>query len=103
MPYYLGALAVLSVLGLGTSVFFAAINTLLQTSSTDELRGRITSISSFVLFGCMPVGSIIMSIALKYASVQNILIVVGVIYLICSFTVVSSKDLSTIEIDKHHD
>ena len=51
MPFYYGALIVLAILGFSTSTFFAATNTFLQTSAPDELRGRITSISSFILFG----------------------------------------------------
>ncbi|HXS69090.1 MAG TPA: MFS transporter [Candidatus Polarisedimenticolia bacterium] len=55
--FYL-ALALLAVAGWGMLLFFATTNTLLQTSSSDEMRGRVMGIWALVFGGMMPVGGL---------------------------------------------
>ena len=39
-------------------LFFATINTLLQTSASDEMRGRVMGIWALVFGGMMPLGGL---------------------------------------------
>jgi len=55
--YYL-ALALLAVGGWGMLLFFATTNTVLQTSASDEMRGRVMGIWALVFGGMMPVGGL---------------------------------------------
>jgi MFS family permease len=55
--FYL-ALVLLAVAGWGMLLFFATTNTLLQTSSSDEMRGRVMGIWALVFGGMMPVGGL---------------------------------------------
>lgn len=53
------ALAALSVAGFFLTISFSGINTLLQHTTPDHLRGRIMSIFSTAFMGLAPVGSLI--------------------------------------------
>src|SRR5215469_5732746 len=55
--YYL-ALGLLAVGGWGMLLFFAPTNTVLQTSASDEMRGRVMGIWALVFGGMMPVGGL---------------------------------------------
>lgn len=55
--YYL-ALACLGVGGWGMLLFFSTINTLLQTSSSDEMRGRVMGIWALIFGGMTPLGGL---------------------------------------------
>jgi MFS family permease len=55
--YYL-ALALLAIGGWGMLLFFATTNTVLQTSASDEMRGRVMGIWALVFGGMMPVGGL---------------------------------------------
>jgi MFS family permease len=52
------SLLVLLAAGMSHILIFNLCNSLVQTFSPDELRGRIMSIYSFVFFGLMPVGAL---------------------------------------------
>jgi MFS family permease len=51
-------LACLTVGGLGMMLYFAVTNTLIQTSASDEMRGRVMGIWALVFGGMMPVGAL---------------------------------------------
>lgn len=55
---YFLALALLAVGGWGMLLFFATTNTVLQTSASDEMRGRVMGIWALVFGGMMPVGGL---------------------------------------------
>jgi MFS family permease len=55
--YYV-ALVLLAVGGWGMLLFFATTNTSLQTSASDEMRGRVMGIWALVFGGMMPVGGL---------------------------------------------
>lgn len=52
------ALALLAVGGWGMLLFFSTTNTLLQTSASDEMRGRVMGIWALIFGGMMPVGGL---------------------------------------------
>jgi predicted MFS family arabinose efflux permease len=54
------ALVLQVVLGLGTMVFVSSSNVLMQTLSTDEVRGRSMSVYSMILLGLVPAGTLFM-------------------------------------------
>src|SRR5262249_25140420 len=55
--YYL-ALALLAIAGWGMLLYFSTTNTLIQTSVSDEMRGRVMGIWALVFGGMMPVGGL---------------------------------------------
>lgn len=55
--YYL-ALVVLALAGWGMLLFFSTTNTLLQTSASDEMRGRVMGIWTLVFGGTTPLGGL---------------------------------------------
>jgi MFS family permease len=55
--YYL-ALACLAVGGWGMLLFFSTVNTLLQTSASDQMRGRVMGIWALVFGGTTPIGGL---------------------------------------------
>ena len=55
---YYWALACLAIGGWGMLLFFATVNTLLQTSASDEMRGRVMGIWALVFGGMMPLGGL---------------------------------------------
>jgi predicted MFS family arabinose efflux permease len=52
------ALILLAVAGWGMMLFFSTTNTLLQTSASDKMRGRVMGIWALVFGGMMPVGGL---------------------------------------------
>jgi predicted MFS family arabinose efflux permease len=55
--YYL-ALLLLALAGWGMLLFFSTVNTLLQTSVSDEMRGRVMGIWTLVFGGTTPIGAL---------------------------------------------
>ena len=51
-------LACLAVGGCGMLLYFATTNTLIQTSVSDEMRGRVMGIWALVFGGMTPVGGL---------------------------------------------
>jgi predicted MFS family arabinose efflux permease len=52
------ALLLLAIGGWGMLLFFSTVNTLLQTNSSVQMRGRVMSIWALVFGGMMPVGGL---------------------------------------------
>jgi MFS family permease len=57
-PTYLVSMICLCVAGWGMMLFFSTINTAIQTSVPDHMRGRIMGIWAVVFGGMMPLGSL---------------------------------------------
>jgi MFS family permease len=55
---YCLALLFLAIAGWGMMLFFATTNTLLQTSASDEMRGRVMGIWALVFGGMLPIGGL---------------------------------------------
>lgn len=53
------SLAMLVVVGAGQMIFLNTTNALVQEHITDDMRGRVMGLYSLVLFGSMPLGSLI--------------------------------------------
>jgi MFS family permease len=64
------ALAVLTVGGWGMLMFFSTTNTLLQTSSSDEMRGRVMGIWALVFGGMTPLGALEAGTLSQFAGVR---------------------------------
>jgi MFS family permease len=67
--YYL-ALACLAIGGWGMLLFFSTSNTLLQTSASDEMRGRVMGIWTLVFGGMMPLGGLEAGVVSHYLGVR---------------------------------
>ena len=67
--FYL-ALVLLAVAGWGMLLFFSTINTLLQISSSDEMRGRVMGIWALVFGGMMPIGGLEAGAFSKYFGIR---------------------------------
>jgi MFS family permease len=64
------ALACLAVGGWGLLLFFSTVNTLLQTSSSDQMRGRVMGIWALVFGGTTPVGGLLAGTLSHYFGVS---------------------------------
>lgn len=67
--YYL-ALACLALAGWGMLLFFSTTNTLLQTSASDEMRGRVMGIWTLVFGGTTPLGGLEAGMVSHYLGVR---------------------------------
>jgi MFS family permease len=63
---YAVALACLAVGGWGMLLYFSTTNTLIQTSVSDAMRGRVMGIWALVFGGMMPVGGIEVGVLSQY-------------------------------------
>src|SRR5438477_8928377 len=68
--YYL-ALLCLGIAGWGMLLFFSTINTLLQTSASDAMRGRVMGIWALVFGGMTPLGGLEAGTFSHYLGVQG--------------------------------
>jgi MFS family permease len=67
--YYL-ALVILALAGWGMLLFFSTTNTLLQTSASDEMRGRVMGIWTLVFGGTTPFGGLEAGLVSHYLGVR---------------------------------
>jgi predicted MFS family arabinose efflux permease len=67
--YYL-ALALLGLAGWGMLLFFSTTNTLLQTSASDQMRGRVMGIWTLVFGGTTPLGGLEAGMVSHYLGVR---------------------------------
>lgn len=67
--YYV-ALVCLAVGGWGMLLFFSTTNTLLQTDSSDEMRGRVMGVWALIFGGMMPVGGLEAGILSEHLGVR---------------------------------
>jgi MFS family permease len=68
--YYV-ALVILAVAGWGMLLFFSTTNTLLQTSASDEMRGRVMGIWALVFGGMTPLGGLAAGTLSHYLGVRS--------------------------------
>ncbi len=59
VPHYNWALLFLVIGGWGMLLFFSTVNTLLQTSASDEMRGRVMGIWAVIFGGMTPIGALV--------------------------------------------
>jgi predicted MFS family arabinose efflux permease len=67
---YRVALVCLGVAGWGMLLFFSTTNTLLQTSASDEMRGRVMGIWALVFGGMTPIGGLEAGTLSHYAGLR---------------------------------
>jgi MFS family permease len=67
---YAMALICLAIAGWGMLLFFSTTNTLLQTSASDEMRGRVMGIWALVFGGMTPIGGLEAGILSHYAGLR---------------------------------
>jgi MFS family permease len=68
---YYFALLLLAVAGWGMLLFFSTTNTLLQTSASDEMRGRVMGIWALVFGGMTPLGGLAAGTLSHYFGVRS--------------------------------
>ncbi|MBI3522659.1 MAG: MFS transporter [Chloroflexi bacterium] len=56
----LSALPLLALVGFAMMIFLGMLNTLLQTGTPDQLRGRVMSMQTVMMVGLMPLGQLIL-------------------------------------------
>ncbi|MBU0604784.1 MAG: MFS transporter [Candidatus Omnitrophica bacterium] len=78
------SMAVLSVSGFGMMVSMAACNTILQTISEDDKRGRVMSFYTMSFMGMAPIGSLAAGVIAGRIGVTGTLIIGGAICVVAS-------------------
>lgn len=84
---YLLALLFLGVGGWGMLLFFSTTNTLLQTSASDAMRGRVMGIWALVFGGMTPIGGLEAGLLSHLAGVRGALIAGAVVCALAALTV----------------
>jgi len=69
VPNYYLALLLLGLGGWGMLLFFSTTNTLLQTSASDEMRGRVMGIWALIFGGMTPIGGLVAGTLAHYFGV----------------------------------
>lgn len=72
-----GALIVSGLIGTGQMIFLNTTNALVQEQVSNELRGRVMGLYSMVLFGGMPLGSLLAGSLAEWFSAPTAVIVSG--------------------------
>jgi predicted MFS family arabinose efflux permease len=78
-PNFTVAIICLALAGWGMMLFFSTINTVIQTSVPDGMRGRIMGIWALVFGGMMPLGSLQAGTLSHYFGVLPTVIIGGVV------------------------
>jgi predicted MFS family arabinose efflux permease len=84
--YYL-ALLLLALAGWGMLLFFSTTNTLLQTSASDEMRGRVMGIWTLVFGGTTPFGGLEAGTVSHYLGVRWAVTIGAVMCALAAFVV----------------
>jgi MFS family permease len=79
VPNYHLALLFLGVGGWGMLLFFSTTNTLLQTSASDEMRGRVMGIWALIFGGMTPIGGMVAGTLANYFGVPAAMAVGAII------------------------
>ncbi len=80
-PWYPLALAFIAVGAFGMMSQITISNTLLQTTADPTMRGRVISFYVLAYTGMVPLGSLLVGVAAQHISVQNTVLVQGVLAL----------------------
>jgi MFS family permease len=75
------SLLLLIMAGWGIVSFLATANSFIQLSTTDNLRGRVMSVYSFVFLGFTPIGNFIMGMMSEHVGTTNSIAVASLICL----------------------
>jgi len=78
------SLCVIAVGGWGMVSYLASANSFIQIAVTDELRGRVMSVYSFVFLGLVPVGNSIMGVLAEKIGTTNAITGAGVVCIAAS-------------------
>jgi MFS family permease len=76
------SLAVLPLVGAGMMVQNAAVNTILQTIVTEELRGRVMALYSVAIMGTSPIGSLVAGVLADRIGAQRTIMAGAVVCLL---------------------
>ena len=87
VPGYVLALILLAAAGWGMLLFFSTTNTLIQTSVSDDVRGRVMGIWALIFGGMMPIGGLESGILSHYAGVRWTIAVGAVICALAALVV----------------
>jgi MFS family permease len=81
------SLIMLSLIGLGFMLVGNVTNALVQTQVSDELRGRVMGIYTLVMFGVMPIGSLISGVVADRIG-ETITIIISAVILLVVTTII---------------
>jgi MFS family permease len=87
VPQYYLALLFLGLGGWGMLLFFSTTNTLLQTSASDEMRGRVMGIWALVFGGMMPIGGLVAGTLAHYFGVPTAMSVGAIVCALAALVV----------------
>lgn len=76
------SLAMMVIIGAGQMIFLNTTNSLVQEQISDDLRGRVMGLYSLVLFGSMPLGSLVAGSLAEWVSAPVAVAVGGMALLI---------------------
>jgi MFS family permease len=71
------SLPILFIIGFGTVAFLGAAQTLVQILSPEEVRGRAVSVYTMIVFGFIPLGSLLVGSIAAFAGLRWAFILVG--------------------------
>ena len=71
-----------SIIGLGLMLHITIINTILQTTSSIEMRGRVISYFAMALFGMQPLGALLTGSLSHYLGAQHTILLEGILAII---------------------
>lgn len=71
------ALPVLFIIGFGTVTFLGTAQTLVQMLSPEEVRGRAVSVYTMIVFGFIPLGSLLVGAIASFAGLRSAFVLVG--------------------------
>jgi len=84
--YYL-ALVLLAFAGWGMLLFFSTTNTMLQTSASDEMRGRVMGIWTLVFGGTTPLGGLEAGMVSHYLGIRYALTIGAIVCALAALVV----------------
>jgi MFS family permease len=77
------SLPILFLIGTGTLAFLGATNTLIQTQSPDQVRGRAISVYTMVAIGVVPAGSLVLGAIASMIGLHMAFALAGAACLVC--------------------
>ena len=90
---YILACILLAIIGVCLIVFTASVNSIIQLNSEDNMRGRVMSVYTLVLWGFTPIGSLFVGRIAESVGAPLCLIICGVIGVVA--TIIISRLLLT--------
>jgi MFS family permease len=78
-PNFLIALFLIALIGFGTAALITLVNTIIQTSTSDETRSSLLNYYTIAFFGIQPLGALFVGMVSSYMTTSSILLVEGFI------------------------